>query len=135
MRWKRVRLVKNVKDNGGPLVDSLALEKFMFDLAKKNKQRAIVLQNPNSGTKIYTLVNDDGELISPELILRTRKFNPAKTAQFFSKILGDSFILDGFKYGLKIQNWLHGTALQSQGEEDFHRRVSIETWRKEIMRK
>jgi len=126
-------LVKNVKADGRPLVDSGAFEVFMLDIAKKNKQRAVVLQNPKSGTKFYPLGNDVGELVPPKLYARTLKFSPEKTVQFFSTILGDSFTLEGFKYGIKIQNWIHGMALEIRGETDFFRRVSIETWRKMIM--
>ena len=125
-------LVKNANENGMPLVDSKAFETFMLDLATKNKQRAVVLQNPTSGTKMYTLINDDDELIPPKLIEKSKKFNPAKTAQFISTILGDSFVLEGFKYGHPVQGWIYGMALEQKGEVDFFRRVKMETWRKMI---
>ena len=125
-------LVKNANENDMPLVDSGAFETFMLDLAMKNKQRAVVLQNPKSGTKIYTLVNDNGEPIPPKLIEKSKEFNPAKTAESISTILGDSFILEGFKYGHPVQGWIYGMALEGKGEDDFFRRVKMETWRKMI---
>ncbi|MBC8321465.1 MAG: hypothetical protein H8E34_12165 [Bacteroidetes bacterium] len=115
------------------MVDSGAFEAFMLDLGQKSKQRAVLFQNQKSGTKIYSLINE-GDSIPPKLVEKSKKFNPAKTVQFFSMILGGSFILEGFKYGCTIQNYLHGMALEIRGESDFHRRVSIETWKKEIMR-
>jgi len=108
-------LVKNVKTDDGPLVDSGAFETFMLELVEKNRQCTVVLQNLKSGTKIYSLMNENGDSIPPKLVEKTKKFNPSNMTQFISKILGDSFILEGFKYGHPVQNWIQGMALEQKG--------------------
>ena len=50
------------------------------------------------------------------------KFNPMKTAQFFSKIKGKPFTFEGFKYAEKPENWIHGMSLEKKGlwREETH---------------
>ena len=126
-------LVKNVKKGGGPLVDTKKFEKFMYSLGKKYKQWGIVLHHPDKGTRLIALKNDDGKSISPKVDAKMRKFNPMKTAQFFSKLKGKPFTFEGFKYADRPENWIHGMSLEKKGEVDLHKRESTEKWMKEIM--
>ena len=126
-------LVKNVKKGGGPLVDTKKFEKFMYSLGKKYKQWGIVLHHPDKGTRLIALKNDDGKSISPKVDAKMRKFNPMKTAQFFSKLKGKPFTFEGFKYAKQPENWIHGMSLEKKGEVDLHKRESTEKWMKEIM--
>ena len=66
--------------------------------------------------------------------MKLSKFNPMKTAQFFSKIKGKPFTFEGFKYAEKPENWIHGMSLEKKGEVDIHKRESTEKWMKEIMK-
>ena len=126
-------LVKNVKKGGGPLVDSKKFEKFMYSLGKKYKQWGIVLSHPDKGTRLIALKNEDGKSISPKVDAKMSKFNPMKTAQFFSKLKGKPFTFEGFKYADRPENWIHGMSLEKKGEVDIHKRESTEKWMKEIM--
>ena len=126
-------LVKNVKKGGGPLVDTKKFERFMYGLGKKYKQWGIVLSHPDKGTRLIALKNDDGKSISPKIDAKMRKFNPMKTAQFFSKLKGKPFTFEGFKYADRPENWIHGMSLEKRGEVDLHKRESTEKWMKEIM--
>jgi len=127
-------LVKNVKKGGGPVVDTKKFEKFMYGLGKKYKQWGIVLSHPDKGTRLIALKNDDGKSISPKVDAKMSKFNPMKTAQFFSKLKGKPFTFEGFKYADRPENWIHGMSLEKRGEVDMYKRESTEKWMKEIMR-
>ena len=126
-------LVKNVKAGGGPLVDSKKFEKFMYSLGKRYKQWGIVLSHPDKGTRLIALKNEDGKSISPKVDAKMSKFNPMKTAQFFSKLKGKPFTFEGFKYADRPENHIHGMSLEIKGEVDIHKRESTEKWMKEIM--
>jgi len=125
-------LVKNVKAGGGTVMSSNKFENFMVKLAHKYKQWGIVLHNPDKGTRLIQ-TSDDGKPIK-KVDSKMSKFNPMKTAQFFSSLKGKPFRFEGFKYADKPQNHIHGMSLENKGEVDIFKRESTEKWMKEIMR-
>jgi len=125
-------LVKNVQKGGEPLMSSKKFEKFMFDLGKRYKQWGIVLHNPEKGTRLIALKDEDGKSISPKVDMKMSKFSPMKTAQFYSSLKGKSFTFEGFKYADPPSNWIHGISMDKQGHVDIYRYESTEKWMKQI---
>jgi hypothetical protein len=121
-------LVKNVKNGGEPLMDSKKFANFMFKLAKQYDQWGIVLSNPTEGVRLIAFKDEDGNSISPKVYSKLSKFSPGKTGEFFSKLKGRTFKFEGFKYGDPHKGWVHGMALQSEGEVDIYRRETTERW-------
>jgi hypothetical protein len=121
-------LVKNVKKGGEPLMDSKKFANFMFKLAKQYDQWGIVLSNPTEGVRLIAFKDEDGNSISPKVYSKLSKFSPGKTGEFFSKLKGRTFKFEGFKYGDPHKGWVHGMALQSEGEVDIYRRETTERW-------
>ena len=126
-------LVKNVKAGGEPVMDSNKFDKFLIQLGRKYNQWGIVLHNPEKGTRLLALKNDDGKQISPKVDMKMRKFSPMKTGQFFSSLKGKPFKLEGFKYGDRPDGIIHGMSMEAKGEEDIFRYESREKWMKKIM--
>ena len=121
-------LVKNVKAGGEPLMDTKAFEKFMIQLAKKYNQWGIVLSNPDKGTRLVQTSP------SVKVVGKMSKFNPMKTAQFFSSLKGKPFTFEGFKYADKPSNWIQGMHLEKSGEVNIYKRESTEKWMEEIIK-
>jgi len=94
-------LVKNVKEGGEPVMDSKKFESFMIKLARKYNQWGIVLHNPEKGTRLIALKDDEGNQTSPRVDMKMSSFNPMKTGQFFSSLKGKPFKFEGFKYAKK----------------------------------
>lgn len=121
-------LVKNSKSGSNQAVDSQKFYDFMVSLGRKYKQWGIVYNNPTRGTQLIALKDDDGNPISPKVVMKMSKFNPMKTAQFFSSLKGKPFTFEGFKYTDPPQNWIHGMNLQGEGQEDIYRYETYEKW-------
>ena len=124
-------LVKNVKKGNIPLMDSSKFQSFMIKLAHRYNQWGIVLHDPKKGTRLVQ-TSDDGRKVNKTAATMS-SFNPMKVAQFYSSLKGKPFTFEGFKYADSPDNWIHGMALEKQGEVDIHKRESTEKWMKEIM--
>lgn len=125
-------LVKNVKEGGEPVMDTKKFEKFMVKLARKYEQWGIVLHNPDKGTRLIALKDDDGTPTSPRVDMKMSSFNPMKTGQFFSKLKGKPFKFEGFKYADPPENWIQGLSMEKKGETDIYRYETLENWMKKI---
>lgn len=125
-------LVKNKKEGGGELVSSEKFYDFMVSLGRKYNQWGIVYSNPTSGTKLIALKDDDGNSVSPKVVMKMSKFNPMKTAQFFSSLKGKPFTFEGFKYADPPENWIHGMSMQLQGQTDISKYETQEIWLEKI---
>ena len=123
-------LVKNVKKGNIPLMDSSKFQSFMVKLAHRYNQWGIVLHNPQKGTRLIQ-TSDDGRKVTKTAATMS-SFNPMKVAQFYSSLKGKPFTFEGFKYADAPDNWIHGMALEKQGEVDIYKRESTEKWMNEI---
>lgn len=121
-------LVKNVKAGGESAVSSAEFYKFMVSLGRKYNQWGIVYSNPDGGTQLIALKDDDGNSTSPKVVMKMKKFHPMKTAQFFSSLKGKPFTFEGFKYGDPPDGWIHGMAMQMQGQTDIIKYESYDLW-------
>lgn len=125
-------LVKNVKEGGEPVMDSKKFESFMIKLARKYNQWGIVLHNPEKGTRLIALKDDEGNQTSPRVDMKMSSFNPMKTGQFFSSLKGKPFKFEGFKYADPPENWIQGMSMEKNGHSDIYLYETMESWMKKI---